>query len=337
MAKKTVSKKEIALPLKWYEGEDPTPDELALYAEVYKSIGAIRQNLLIKQPFIGNVLLNLDLVLDLTIPTAATDFRNIYVNPKFWLLLDKGERLFTLAHETWHVALNHVLRRQGRLPEIWNIACDLEIHFVLLTEKFNEPWCLQHDPAWSTYSAEKIYDELMKNQPPRGGNGKDPNGNDDGNGNAPICVNPIPGGNQGTQNDKFGPTDRPFDGVIYDDPKPDGNDSDKDGNGNSVQRQGEWKPASEEPEKIDDFVRRIVNQAVIITQKNHGSVPGAVSGVIDEINNPVIPWREVLDAWATRVVDEWGHNTYKRLNRRTWSCGGQGLWRFQAGGRGSGV
>ena len=339
-AKKTISKKDIALPLNYYEEEglaENWADRLKLFALVYRNICAVRQKLLMKQPFIGNVLLNLGIVLDTTIDTAATDFRNIFVNPDFWVKLDDNERLFVLAHETWHVAMNHALRRQCRLPEPWNYATDLEIHFILQNEKFKEPWCLQHDPSWAPFSAERIYEEIVKNQPPqppRGdpyGNG-DPNGDGSQNGNQPgggSCDEwglTFPTGSD-KSNDKFGSTNKPFDGVIYDDGKggKDGKDDNGGGSGHGndkkVIRKGEWKNASEEPEPIDEFVRRIVQQAVIVTQKQNGTIPGAVAGIIDEINNPVVPWQKQLDDWTTRVANEWGHNTYKRLNRRSWSCG----------------
>lgn len=338
MAKKTVSKSDIAVPMKWYEGEDPTPEELMFYGEVYKSIRVAQNDLLKTQKFIGNVLLSLDLVLDLTIETAATDFRNIYVNPKFWVLLDKDERLFVLAHETWHVALNHVLRRQGRIPEIWNIACDLEIHFVLLTERFKEPWVLQHDPAWKQHSAEQIYEELVKNLKvnpgptgpggqPGNGQGSQPDPNAQGNGGG----NGLPDDN-GVGNDKFGSTDKSFDDVIYDPPKPgkDGDSGDGSSNGPGdpngqggnpgpkVIRKGDWDPNDKGDDETGDDVRRKIDRAVLITQKQNGTVPGAVAGVIEEVNNPVVPWREQLFHWASVVTSSTGRRSYGRLSRRSW-------------------
>lgn len=340
MAKKNTVRE---IPIKWYEGEDPTDEELALYGEVIKSI-AVSQNALMQKPgqvFIANVLLNLGVVLDLTIDTAATDFRNIYVNPKFWILLDKDERLFVLAHETWHVAMNHYLRRQGRDPELWNIACDLEIHFILINEALKEPWCLQHDPAWSKYSAESIYEELLKTQKKRrgGSHGGNPGGSGSQPGSQPGGSGSQPGNQPGNQpggsglpdengkpNDKFGSTDRPFDKVIYDDDP--GSQSD-DGNGEGpgygpggsskkIIRKGDWKDASKEAENTGDYVRRIIQRAVIIASKSNGVVPGAVTGIIDEINNPVIPWREQLSHWTKTVTSESGRRTYARLNRRSW-------------------
>ena len=318
MAKKTVAKKDIALPLKYYEGNEPSEEELAYYALVLKSINASHGNLLKVEPFIGNLLMNLTFVIDTTIPTAATDFRNVYVNPTFWAKLDPGERLFTLAHETWHVAMSHSNRRQTRFPEPWNVACDLEIHFILQNEtKIKEPWCLPHDPSWSTWSAEQIYDAITKGKgKDPGGNGTNPGGNGTNPGGWWI---PVHSGNDpGKQNDHFGPNDQPFDGVIYDDNSSNAQEGD---DGKVVSRKGDWSPASEKSESIDDFTSRVIREAAEAARKSHGTIPGAVSDIIDELDNPVIPWREKLSVWANKVTSSSGRRCYARLSRRTWSLG----------------
>ena len=95
-------------------------------------------------------------------PTAMTDGRAVYMNCKFYAGLDSEERLFVLAHETWHCVLLHFVRLQGRDPKRFNIAADLEIHFVLSNEKMKEPFVLPHSPAWEGLSAEEIYEKLRK-------------------------------------------------------------------------------------------------------------------------------------------------------------------------------
>ena len=44
------------------------------------------------------------------IPTACTDGLSITTNPDFFMSLTKGERVFLLAHEGWHVAFQHLTR-----------------------------------------------------------------------------------------------------------------------------------------------------------------------------------------------------------------------------------
>lgn len=52
------------------------------------------------------------------IPTAATDGRSIFVNPKFFDTLTTAEQDTVLVHEVLHAALLHVPRRGGRLAAV---------------------------------------------------------------------------------------------------------------------------------------------------------------------------------------------------------------------------
>ena len=149
-----------------------------MVAEVLKGMEQDRMILLGRQPFIGTMLLHLELVplVDESLcQTAMTDGRAVYVNCRFYAGLDREERLFVMAHEAWHCVLLHFVRRQTRDRERFNIATDLEIHFVLLKEKMKEPFVLPHDPAWEGLSAEEIYEKLdskkARKAPGRSSNG----------------------------------------------------------------------------------------------------------------------------------------------------------------------
>ncbi len=54
----------------------------------------------------------------------------------------------------------------GLLPQdrqkLFNIAADLEIHFLLTDEGLKAPFVLPHDPNWKGLSAEEIYERLGK-------------------------------------------------------------------------------------------------------------------------------------------------------------------------------
>ena len=102
-------------------------------AAVLKSMEQDRQKLLTRQPFIGLILMNLELV---PVPgnslrTTCTDGRRIMMSLSFYAKLDLEERLFVMAHEAWHCVLMHGVRCQTRNQHLFNIAADLEIHFVL--------------------------------------------------------------------------------------------------------------------------------------------------------------------------------------------------------------
>ena len=116
-----------------------------------------------KFPFIGNVLMRLPTeVTENGFPdTAATDGHTIFCNPLFLAGLDEDERQFVLAHEVMHCVMLHRLREKGRDHQLWNVATDLEIHFILTDSGMKAPFVLPHDPNWKGLSAEEIYEEVL--------------------------------------------------------------------------------------------------------------------------------------------------------------------------------
>ena len=131
-------------------------------AAVLKSMEQDRQKLLTRQPFIGLILMNLELVPmpGNIVHTVCTDGRRIMMGISFYAKLDLEERLFVMAHEAWHCVLLHGARLQTRNQHLFNIAADLEIHFILQKEKMKEPFVLPHDVRWDGLSAEEIYEKL---------------------------------------------------------------------------------------------------------------------------------------------------------------------------------
>ena len=133
-------------------------------AKVAELLAQDRQKLLMKLPFTGGLTMRLDLVpvSDVRLETASTDGDRIFVDVDFYSKLNAAERLFVLAHEVWHCALLHFLRRQNRDRPLFNVAADLEIHFLLTDEGLEAPFVLPHDPRWKGLSAEEIYERLLK-------------------------------------------------------------------------------------------------------------------------------------------------------------------------------
>lgn len=78
--------------------------------------------------FLAPLLCNLEIKIDSSVETAATDGKNLFINEDFFRGLSEEERIFVLLHETWHVARLHMLRRNNRDMHLWNIACDIRIN-----------------------------------------------------------------------------------------------------------------------------------------------------------------------------------------------------------------
>ena len=100
------------------------------------------------------------------VPTAATDGRMFYWNPRWFLKLDPEVRKTILMHELWHNARLHMVRAGTRIFKIWNYACDIRINNDLENQGYSfagtRPW-LDHsfDASGTPAAEEDIYDQLM--------------------------------------------------------------------------------------------------------------------------------------------------------------------------------
>lgn len=93
--------------------------------------------------------------------TAATDGRDVYINPTFWRSLSSEERLGLLAHEVLHAALLHVPRRVRRDPLLWNLAADIVVNGLVLSQQgFALPKGHVRNKALEHLSVEEIYHKL---------------------------------------------------------------------------------------------------------------------------------------------------------------------------------
>lgn len=132
-------------------------------ARVRSSAEAVRAGLLICQPFLGQLIMHLDLIpiIDVRLDTAATDGQSIFIDCEFWEGLTDQERIFILAHETWHCALLHFDRRVGRDDRCWALAIDHEVNALLIGDAFPAPDSAVFFQEWRMMSAEMVYSLLL--------------------------------------------------------------------------------------------------------------------------------------------------------------------------------
>lgn len=125
-------------------------------------IDAMKRRLLVKYPFFGSVVANLDYAEMKECPTAATDGKTVYYNPDFIETLSEDEKIFVLAHEVCHVAFDHVFRSEGKDKRLWNIATDAVINQLL--KKDGLPLIQGGVDISETvnYDAEEMYEKLVK-------------------------------------------------------------------------------------------------------------------------------------------------------------------------------
>jgi Putative metallopeptidase domain len=119
-----------------------------------------RTALLLDHPFFGTLLFRLGARACSSIATMATDGVSLYFNPEFVEKLSSAELIGTLAHEVMHPALQHHIRRGGRNPRRWNVACDYAINPMLFDAGLTLPKKALMDHRFRGMSAEEIYNRL---------------------------------------------------------------------------------------------------------------------------------------------------------------------------------
>lgn len=128
-----------------------------------------KRKMLAKYPRFGSeiAVANIEFKDNLKYHTAATDGKNIYVDPNYFASLSENDRLFTIAHEIMHIKFMHMYRLKDksgvkRDPELWNIATDAIINANLERDGFTIEEGYVNMPEALDYSAEEFYQKLLQ-------------------------------------------------------------------------------------------------------------------------------------------------------------------------------
>ena len=131
-------------------------------------LSVCRRDILTKYPFIGSVALRMEMVpvRDVRVRTACTDGNAVYFDIAFLSSLTREEQTFVLAHEVWHAVMMHLVRRQNRIPSLFNVATDKEVNYMLKQDGFTPPTDLLFPTKDEEGKcAEEIYEMLLKKMP----------------------------------------------------------------------------------------------------------------------------------------------------------------------------
>lgn len=121
-------------------------------------------------PFFGTLGLFATIQISDKFPTAATDGRDIWLNPGFIGKLERPTLSGLLAHELLHAALQHGIRRQERDPLLWNIAADIVVNGTILKDThYRLPTGAIVDERLAHLSVEEVYEQLQQSsdRPPK--------------------------------------------------------------------------------------------------------------------------------------------------------------------------
>ncbi|MFV1982774.1 MAG: VWA-like domain-containing protein [Thiohalomonadales bacterium] len=135
-------------------------------SDVEIKLSAARTRLIIDKPFLGALVLRLPMVK--ADPdwcrSTATDARKFYYNEQYIDALNLAQTQFVLAHEALHCALSHFARREHRIKNRWDIACDYAINPLLLDDDLKPPPGILVEESYKGMSAEEIYPYIDENE-----------------------------------------------------------------------------------------------------------------------------------------------------------------------------
>ena len=124
---------------------------------------AARTVLILDAPFFGSLAVQLPLVADKKVRTAATNGAIIKYNPAYIDSLEHERIVALLEHEVMHVAGGDPWRRDGREMKDWNIACDKKINHELRETGLQLPNGVYYaEGAEIGMSAEWIYGRMQE-------------------------------------------------------------------------------------------------------------------------------------------------------------------------------
>ncbi len=238
-----------------------------------------RIGLLLKHSFFGNLATRLTLTnADEWLSTAATDGRRFYYNSRFVMMLKPKEVEFLVGHEVMHVVYDHLGRRDNRDPQIWNIANDYTVNADLKKHKVGE--FITTVPCLYERKYEGWTSEAIYDDL--------------------------------MKNVKYIDVDSLLDQMIDDHMDGEG-DADGEGDGSG---KGKGRPTLSDAEKAE--IRQEIKQAILnaAQQAEAGSIPAGVERLIKEMTDPVMPWRELIQANLTSAIKS--DYSWMRPSRRGW-------------------
>lgn len=243
-----------------------------------------KARLLQAHPFFATLLLRTEMTITTDVPMAATDGERMYWNPDFLEKLSVEDTMAVACHEVSHDSLLHSIRLGVRDHDRWNRAADHAVNLMLEDQGFKCPKAVPGgwlaDQKYKGWSADRIYDDLKREDEKGGGGGEpDPNGQ-------PGKGKPDPSG-------KPGKPDRDW---IHGDVLP------------SPSRQDPAAQAAAE-QRMKQKVASAANMA-----RMAGKLHGDLERMVGEALDAKIAWTDVLRDYLLRVVRE--RENWSRRNRR---------------------
>jgi predicted metal-dependent peptidase len=272
-------------------------------AEAREKVGRARADLVLNYPFFGHLALRMKLVEDSDCDTAWSDGKTLAYNPLYIKMLPHERLKGLMGHVVMHPACRHHLRRNGRDPRQWNIACDYAINWILLEAGLTLPDGYLDDPALRGKTADDIYVRLFSDCSGGASDDEDRSSKEKGASDGQETDLPDPDSQPGRQNRQSKDNER--DVLASDGAKSnaadDGDDKNQLDHGDPG-RAGEVRdaPPSEESsvgsgdQETEENEWRINLAQAADRARTMGDLPAGLSRMIENILSPKLDWRRLL-------------------------------------------
>ena len=312
-----------------------TPEQVKILKEkMLQSLELDVQQLVSAEKFISGLVLRMPIIptRDCRIDTAMTNGTNIYFDIDFYTQLTQDERIFVIAHEVWHNALLHFLRRENRQDTLWNIATDCEINYALCQDDMVIPPGLCY-PSKSDEGkcAEDIYDNLLKRmkkrqkQQAKNGQGQkqqsqggQTGGRGNGQGSGMDDFDMDSDSENGYSKTKNDPRNKNGSGKFSREQFDNHMDKSREGEDYSETNTDcfraptdKWGEKGFDPDFnpiIDDAAADKIREMVISEaqryERTKGTVPSSLERVLNSICKPEVKWEELLSQFVTSCMGD---------------------------------
>lgn len=250
-------------------------------SEYTKRLLLSRMRILCDHGFYGLLLMHIKFALDESIQTACTDGVYITFSPKFLEELSDRELDFVMMHEIMHVVLQHCMRGKEKEAKRYNIACDIVVNSNILLENKMNPGSITlkkygvsihqtpNGKEGYEFTAEQVYDML------------------------PVMAN---GGGKGKGDGKA---------------RGDGDGSDKgygDGSGD-WDNHTRWRKKKDNAKLSAIWKKHLKDAAEAISirdaSENCGSIPLFAQRILEEMKQPQVDWRTVLQHFIQEEITDY--------------------------------
>lgn len=221
-------------------------------------------DLMTKSVFLASICFDLKHKFTEEVPTAATNGFEVFYNKKFMETLSFDGVVFVLAHELWHVGMNHIGRVGDRDKNIYYIAADHVVNLLLKEHGYEVLSFALCDQRFTGMSTDQVYD-ILKDE-------------------IPECIGPLGG--------TFAPGSK-----QSGEPK-----ENEDPIGNDLLEPPPGKTESEIQSKIEQTIIKAIdanNSSV-----DPGQLPGELERMVKEILEPKINWNVLLANYLNDMVEE---------------------------------